>query len=45
MICRLIYEQYSKYKFLLDIDGLMDNEEKELFRSVSRNMDEDGVCV
>ena len=41
MMCRLIYEQYSKYKFLLSVEGLMDDRERELFHAVSRNMDED----
>ncbi|HCT92248.1 MAG TPA: hypothetical protein DF613_12850 [Lachnospiraceae bacterium] len=41
MMCRLIYEQYNRYRYLLDIDGLMDEKEKELFRAVSRDMDED----
>ncbi|MDE7297800.1 MAG: ATP-binding protein [Lachnospiraceae bacterium] len=41
MICRLIYEQYNQYNFLLQVDGLMDEKEKELFHAVSRNMDED----
>lgn len=41
MMCRLIYELYSEYKYLLDVDGLMDEREKEIFHAVSRNMDED----
>ncbi len=41
MMCRLIYEQYSQYSFLLNIDGLMDEKEKSLFNAVSRDMDED----
>lgn len=41
MMCRLIYEQYNQYNFLLQVDGLMDEKEKELFNSVSRNMNED----
>ncbi|MDE7297839.1 MAG: AAA family ATPase, partial [Lachnospiraceae bacterium] len=39
-ICRLIYEQYNQYNFLLSIDGLMDEKEKELFDAVSMNMEE-----
>ena len=38
MICRLIYEQYNKYNFLLDTEGLMDEKEKELFHAVSWEM-------
>lgn len=41
MMCRLIYEQYNKYKFLLSVEGLLDDKEKELFQTVSRNMEED----
>ena len=41
MMCRLIYEQYNKYEFLLHIDGLMSEEEKKLFYEVSRKMDDD----
>lgn len=41
MMCRLIYEQYNQYNFLLKVDGLMDEKEKELFNCVSRDMDED----
>lgn len=41
MMCRLIYEQYNKYDFLLDADGLMNEKEKGLFNAVSRDMDED----
>lgn len=41
LLCRLIYEQYNKYRFLLDVDGLMDEKEKALFCAVSRDMDED----
>ncbi len=41
MMCRLIYEQYDKYDFLLDADGLMNEKEKGLFNAVSRDMDED----
>jgi len=41
MMCRLIYEQYDKYDFLLNADGLMSEKEKELFYEVSRNMEED----
>lgn len=41
MVCRLIYEQYSKYKFLRDEEGLMDEKEKEIFNAVSRDMDDD----
>lgn len=41
MMCRLIYEQYNRYNFLLNVDGLMDEKEKELFNAVSRDMDED----
>ena len=38
MMCRLIYEQYNKYNFLLDAKGLMDEKEKELFHAVSWEM-------
>lgn len=38
MMCRLVYEQYSKYDFLLDADGLMRDKEKELFHAVSWEM-------
>ena len=38
MMCRLIYEQYDKYKFLLNADGLMNDKEKELFYAVSWEM-------
>ena len=41
MMCRLIYEQYNQYSFLLYTEGLMDEKEKELFQAVSRDMDED----
>ena len=41
MICRLIFEQYAEYNFLLNVDGLMSEAEKELFRAVSRDMEED----
>ena len=41
MMCRLIYEQYNQYRFLLNVDELMDEKEKELFNAVSRDMDED----
>ena len=41
MICRIIYEQYNDYKFLLNVDGLMDEAEKELFHAVSRDMEDD----
>ena len=41
VLCRLIYEQYDKYRFLLDADGLMSEAEKELFHAVSRNMEND----
>ncbi|MDE7326561.1 MAG: ATP-binding protein [Lachnospiraceae bacterium] len=41
MIYRMIYEQYRQYKFLLNIDTLMDEKEKELFCTVSWNMSED----
>ena len=41
MMCRLIYEQYSEYKFLLNVDGLMDEKEKEIFHAVSRDMKDD----
>ncbi|MDE7045244.1 MAG: AAA family ATPase, partial [Acetatifactor sp.] len=41
MICRLIYEQYVQYDFLLNADGLMSEKEKELFNAVSREMDDD----
>ena len=40
MICRLIYEQYDKYDFLLTVDGLMSEKEKILFNEVSWEMDE-----
>ena len=40
-ICRLIFEQYAEYNFLLNVDGLMSEAEKELFRAVSRDMEED----
>lgn len=38
MMCRLVYEQYSKYDFLLEADGLMSDKEKELFHAVSWEM-------
>ena len=38
MMCRMIYEQYNKYNFLLDAEGLMDEKEKELFHAVSWKM-------
>ncbi|RKI52725.1 hypothetical protein D7V86_25730, partial [bacterium D16-51] len=38
MICRLIYEQYNKYNFLLKAEGLMEEKEKELFYAVSWEM-------
>ena len=38
MMCRMIYEQYNKYNFLLDAEGLMDEKEKELFHAVSWEM-------
>ena len=38
MMCRLIYEQYNKYNFLLDAKGLMDEKEKKLFHAVSWEM-------
>lgn len=41
LLCRLIYEQFNKYRFLLDVNGLMDDKEKALFGAVSRDMDED----
>lgn len=41
MVCRLIYEQYAKYRFLRDAEGLMDEKEKEIFNAVSRDMDDD----
>lgn len=41
MMCRLIYEQYNQYRYLLDVDGLMDEKEKDLFNAVSRDMDDD----
>ena len=44
MICRLIYEQYDKYKFLLHVDRLMSEKEKELFNEVSWEM-EDSVAA
>ncbi|MDE7210594.1 MAG: ATP-binding protein [Lachnospiraceae bacterium] len=40
-LCRLIYEQYDQYRFLLDADGLMGEKEKEFFNAVSRDMDGD----
>lgn len=40
-MCRLIFEQYNQYNFLLKIDGLMDEKEKELFDAVSMDMDEE----
>ncbi len=40
-MCRLIYEQYNQYNFLLNVDGLMDAKEKELFDAVSMDMDEE----
>lgn len=45
MMCRLIYEQYSQRRYLLDVDGLMDEKEKELFNAVSRDMDEDTAAM
>ena len=41
VLCRLIYEQYDQYRFLLDANGLMSEAEKELFHAVSRNMEND----
>ncbi|MDE7211690.1 MAG: AAA family ATPase, partial [Lachnospiraceae bacterium] len=41
LMCRLIYEQYNQYRFLLDINGWMDEKERALFETVSRDMDED----
>ncbi len=41
MICRVIYEQYHQYRFLLCAEGLTDERDRELFRAVSRDMDED----
>lgn len=41
MICRIIYEQYRQYNFLLNVDGLMEEKEKELFRAVSWDMNGD----
>ena len=41
LLCRAIYEQYDQYRFLLDIDGLMSEADKELFHAVSRNMEND----
>ena len=38
MMCRLIYEQYNNFKFLLDVEGLMDEKEKELFHAASWEM-------
>ncbi|RKI52284.1 hypothetical protein D7V86_25990, partial [bacterium D16-51] len=38
MMCRLIYEQYNKYNFLLKAEGLMEEKEKELFYAVSWEM-------
>lgn len=40
-ICRLIYEQFDQYAFLLSADGLMSEREKELFHAVSRDMEDD----
>ena len=40
-ICRLIYEQFDQYSFLLFSDGLMSDREKELFHAVSRDMEDD----
>ncbi len=40
MMCRLIYEQYNQYRYLLDVDGLMDEKEKDLFNAVSQDMDD-----
>lgn len=45
MMCRLIYEQYNQRKYLLDVDGLMDEKEKELFHAVSWDMDEDTAAM
>ncbi len=45
MMCRLIYEQYSQRRYLLDVDGLMDDKEKELFHAVSWDMDEDTAAM
>ena len=41
MMCRMLYEQYNHYNYLLEAEGLMDDREKEMFRAVSRDMDED----
>lgn len=41
MICRQIYEQYVQCDFLLNVDELMSEKEKELFNAVSREMDDD----
>lgn len=40
-ICRLLYEQFEQYRFLLDVDGLMSGKEKELFLLTSWSMEED----
>ncbi|MDE7212490.1 MAG: AAA family ATPase, partial [Lachnospiraceae bacterium] len=45
LLCRIIYEQYDKYRFLLDVDGLLSAAEKELFHAVSRNMEDDIAAV
>lgn len=45
MICRLIYEQYNQYSYLLDVDGLMDEKEKDLFNAVTRDMDDDVAAM
>ena len=41
MMCRLLYEQYNHYNYLLGVENLMDDREKEMFRAVSRDMDGD----
>ena len=45
LMCRLIYEQYSQRKYLLDVEGLMDEKEKRLFDAVSWDMDEDMAAM
>lgn len=45
LMCRLIYEQFHQYRFLLQVDGLMDEKEKELFHAISRTMEEDVAAM
>ncbi|MDE7212294.1 MAG: AAA family ATPase, partial [Lachnospiraceae bacterium] len=40
-LCRVIYEQFDQYDFLLYVDGLMSEKEKELFHAVSKDMEDD----